>query len=223
MKGATIYLLTHNDAPTFKVVATSLDAPSFATAQTVTPPSKDVVLQIGVAADGLYVRSRLGGFGRIAKVALGPDGAPGASTNVALPFQGSINAMSVRSADSRRRVRFDRLDALAPLLRSRRRWKRFRHELEAARPVDMAAYTSSEVQARSADGTMVPMSLVYRRGLVRNGSHPVDLEGYGAYGITEEPGFSTTRVAWLERGGSLRRLPFSRRRMVRRCLAYAPE
>ena len=64
-----------------------------------------------------------------------------------------------------------------------------------------AAYTSSEVQARSADGTMVPLSLVYRKGLKRDGSHPVDLEGYGAYGITEDPGFSTTRIAWMERGG----------------------
>jgi prolyl oligopeptidase len=201
VKGATIYLLTHHDAPTFKVVATSLDAPSFSTAQTVTPPSKDVVLQIGVAADGLYVRSRLGGFGRIAKVALGPDGAPGASTNVALPFQGSINVMSV---DPRvpgavfgltgwtHSLLYYAVDAGGSVSDT---------NLKPLAPVDMAAYTSSEVQARSADGTMVPMSLVYRRGLVRNGSHPVDLEGYGAYGITEEPGFSTTRVAWLERGG----------------------
>ena len=64
-----------------------------------------------------------------------------------------------------------------------------------------SAYMSEEVQARSADGTMVPLSLVYRRGLARDGSHPTYLEGYGAYGITIEPYFSTTRIAWMERGG----------------------
>jgi prolyl oligopeptidase len=68
-------------------------------------------------------------------------------------------------------------------------------------PVDESAYTSSEVRARSADGTMVPLSLIYRKGLKLDGSHPVDLEGYGSYGVTEEPYFSTTRVAWMERGG----------------------
>ena len=51
----------------------------------------------------------------------------------------------------------------------------------------MSAYTSSEVKARSADGTMVPLSLVYRKGLALDGSHPAYLEGYGAYGITIEP------------------------------------
>jgi prolyl oligopeptidase len=57
------------------------------------------------------------------------------------------------------------------------------------------------VQAPSADGTFVPLSLVFRRGLALDGSHPAYLEGYGAYGITIEPYFSTTRIAWLERSG----------------------
>ena len=67
--------------------------------------------------------------------------------------------------------------------------------------VDMSPYTSSEVLARSADGTMVPLSVIYRKGIALDGSHPAYLEGYGAYGIEINPSFSATRVAWLERGG----------------------
>jgi prolyl oligopeptidase len=200
LKGSTIYLLTHHDAPTFKVVATSLDSPNIAAARVVTPPGKQIVQQISVAGDGLYVRSRTGGFGRIAKVALAADGTPGGATNVALPFQGAINLMST---DPRipgavfgltawtHSLLYYAVNADGAVSNTR---------LKPLAAVSMAPYTSSEVLARSADGTMVPLSLVYRKGLALDGSHPVDLEGYGAYGITDDPYFSTTRIAWLERG-----------------------
>ncbi|HVA33490.1 MAG TPA: prolyl oligopeptidase family serine peptidase, partial [Candidatus Baltobacteraceae bacterium] len=201
VKGSTVYLLTHKDAPAFKVVATSLTAPDVTAAQTVVAPSRDVVVQISVAADGLYVRSRAGGFGRIEKIALGDDGTPGAATHVALPYDGSVDAMST---DPRvpgavfgltgwtQSLLYYAVAADGTISDT---------HLKPLSPVDESAYTSSEVQARSADGTLVPLSLVYRKGLKLDGSHPVNLEGYGAYGITEEPYFSTTRVAWMERGG----------------------
>jgi prolyl oligopeptidase len=74
-------------------------------------------------------------------------------------------------------------------------------KLKPPSTVDASAYMSEETQARSADGTMIPLSLVYKRGLPRDGSHPAYLEGYGAYGMEINPYFSTTRIAWLERGG----------------------
>jgi prolyl oligopeptidase len=65
----------------------------------------------------------------------------------------------------------------------------------------MSPYTSSEVSARSADGTMVPLSIIYRKNIAIDGTHPTYLQGYGAYGIELNPSFNATRVAWLERGG----------------------
>jgi prolyl oligopeptidase len=201
LKGSTIYLLSHRDAPTFKVLSTSLDAPHVAAAQVVVPASNQIVQQVSVAGDGLYVRSRIGGFARVAKVALAADGTPGASTSVVLPFQGAINLMST---DPRvpgavfgltgwtHSLLYYAVNAAGAVSDTK---------LKALSAVSMAPYTSSEVQARSADGTMVPLSLIYRKGLKLDGSHPVDLEGYGAYGITDDPFFSSTRVAWLERGG----------------------
>jgi prolyl oligopeptidase len=53
----------------------------------------------------------------------------------------------------------------------------------------------------SHDGVRVPLSIVYRKGLKRDGSHPLLLDGYGSYGITYDPNFSAMRLAWLERGG----------------------
>ena len=51
------------------------------------------------------------------------------------------------------------------------------------------------------DGTRVPVTLAFRRGLQRNGHNPTVLYGYGGFGIALLPEFSEARVAWLERGG----------------------
>src|SRR5204863_168527 len=58
-----------------------------------------------------------------------------------------------------------------------------------------------EVKAKSYDGTLVPLSIVHRRGVALDGSHPTLLYGYGAYGITLDPFFDPKWLAWIERGG----------------------
>jgi len=68
-------------------------------------------------------------------------------------------------------------------------------------PVDFSGIESEEVKAKSADGTMVPLSIVHQRGLKMDGSHPTLLHGYGSYGYTYDPAFDPTSLAWLERGG----------------------
>jgi prolyl oligopeptidase len=53
----------------------------------------------------------------------------------------------------------------------------------------------------SKDGTKVPMDVLRLKGTRLDGSNPTLLYGYGAYGISEAPGFSPTRRLWLDRGG----------------------
>ena len=65
---------------------------------------------------------------------------------------------------------------------------------------DPANYTSERVFASAPDGVRVPVSLVYRRGMVRNGANPLYLYGYGSYGIITEPAFTSERVSLLDRG-----------------------
>jgi oligopeptidase B len=61
-------------------------------------------------------------------------------------------------------------------------------------------YQAERLFAVSEDGAEVPISLVYRKGLQRNGSNPLFLNGYGAYGISSEPGFSSDRLSLIDRG-----------------------
>ncbi|MRR10066.1 S9 family peptidase, partial [bacterium] len=65
---------------------------------------------------------------------------------------------------------------------------------------DPARYVSERIYATAGDGTAVPISLVYRTGLGRDGRNPCLLEGYGAYGDSWDAGFSANRVSLLDRG-----------------------
>ena len=60
-----------------------------------------------------------------------------------------------------------------------------------------------ELMIPSHDGVMVPLSLIYKKGLEKNGNNPVLLYGYGSYGISQTPFFSPSFLLWTYEGGIL--------------------
>lgn len=62
-------------------------------------------------------------------------------------------------------------------------------------------FVTEQVFVTSKDGTRVPMFLTYKKGLKRNGKNPVYLYAYGGFNISLTPGFASTRIPFLERGG----------------------
>ncbi|MCA9837556.1 MAG: S9 family peptidase [Trueperaceae bacterium] len=77
--------------------------------------------------------------------------------------------------------------------------------LELKKQTVVAAYDESQYElkrlfATAEDGTRIPMSLVYKKGLALDGSHACFLYGYGSYGANVEPGFLAHRLTLLERG-----------------------
>jgi len=65
---------------------------------------------------------------------------------------------------------------------------------------DKANYKSERLFATASDGTKIPMSVVYRRNVKLDGSAPLLLYGYGSYGYSISPTFSSSRLALLDRG-----------------------
>ena len=61
-------------------------------------------------------------------------------------------------------------------------------------------YKTRRLYAVAGDGKKIPMSIVYRKGLELDGNNPALMLGYGSYGITEEPYFSSPRLSLLDRG-----------------------
>ncbi len=61
-------------------------------------------------------------------------------------------------------------------------------------------YQTERLWATAADGTEIPMSIVYKKGLQKNGENPTLIYGYGSYGSSTDPTFSISRLSLLDRG-----------------------
>ena len=80
------------------------------------------------------------------------------------------------------------------------RTRELKKQYEVLGGYEPSLYQSERIFARASDGTMVPISLVYKKGMVKDGDNPMLLIGYGAYGHSFEPYFSSNRLSLLDRG-----------------------
>jgi prolyl oligopeptidase len=193
-----IYLISHKDASRFKVLRTSLSAPDVAHAAVVVPASDVVIVNISVTADALYAQDLDGGIGRLRRLPY----SGGHIQSVSLPYDDTIQALFTSATEPGAWL------SLASWTRSTLWYKLDGKSGEVTdtglvppSPVDFSQIESEEVKAKSADGTMVPLSIIHKRGLAMDGSNATWLEGYGAYGIRLDPGFNPSWLAFLERGG----------------------
>jgi oligopeptidase B len=67
-------------------------------------------------------------------------------------------------------------------------------------PFDPDQYSTELLWVAARDGVQIPVSLVYRKGFVKNGSAPLLQYAYGAYGLSMDPSFSSSRLSLLDRG-----------------------
>ncbi len=65
---------------------------------------------------------------------------------------------------------------------------------------DASQYQTERVMITARDGTKVPVSILYKKGFKKDGSQPLHLYAYGAYGYAMPPGFSANRLSYVDRG-----------------------
>ena len=82
----------------------------------------------------------------------------------------------------------------------RTRTRELKKQQEVLGGYDPSQYKTERVWAVSKDGVKVPVSLVFKKDMTRDGSNPLFLYGYGSYGISIDPEFSSTRLSLLNRG-----------------------
>jgi prolyl oligopeptidase len=120
---------------------------------------------------------------------------------VELPGKGTISDISGTAGDTE--MFYDFTSFAQPRML-------FRRDVRAAesgeywRPqltFDPSAYETKQVFYTSRDGTRVPMFITAKKGVELNGANPTLLYGYGGFGVSELPSFSTRNLAWLEMGG----------------------
>ncbi len=194
----SLFLLSHKDASRFKVLRTSLGNPDLAHARTIVPASEVVIVGISAAGDALYMQDLDGGIGRLRRLPYDT----GKIQAVKLPFDGAIQSLATNPTEAGAWLELTSWTK-SPLWYALEAGsgKLTDTGLVAPSPVDYSQIESEEVKAKSADGTMVPLSIIHKRGMAMDGSHPTWLEGYGAYGITLDPTFRPTMLAFFEHGG----------------------
>ncbi len=198
LRGDQLYFLSRKDASHYRILATPLAHPDVRHPRVIVPEGQGIITNFALAQDGLYYRERDGVVSKLVRV--GFDG--GGAHAVPLPFDGNLFGPVT--------------DPTQPgAIFNMQSWSRpprlYAYDAAADRvgdtglippsKIDTSQIESTEVLVTSYDGTRVPMSIVYRKGLALDGSHPTFLEGYGSYGVVSESAFWSSSVAWIERGG----------------------
>ncbi len=202
LRGATLYLRTYAGAPRGRVLALPLAEPTLARAQEAVPEPAAGVLQAFALGRGvIYSEVQLGFNTRV----LQHTGAPGPGRDVAPDTPGSTflvddPAHAFRDAWVTTSTWTEPSRVLATGADGHTRDTGLR---AGALPTGAPQLEVSEVLVSSHDGARVPLAIVARKGLARDGNAPTLLIGYGAYGSSIEASFNPRTIAWLERGGVL--------------------
>ena len=198
------YLLVNDTGRNFRLVETAADAPALETAHELIAHRDDVMLEdIDLFERWMVVQERDRGTLKL-RVFGWVDGAWGRDWHV--PFDETVYSaggdVNAEFASDVYRVAYTSMVTPHSIydvdLRTGER------RLMKRQPVlggyDPALYDSTQVMARAADGTEVPVSLVWKRDLRRGRPQPLLMYGYGAYGIPIDPYFSSSRLSLLDRG-----------------------
>lgn len=198
---SSVYLLVDKDAPNRKLISLDLDHPDMAHAPVVVPQSEAVLVGVYAAQDALYLASKRGVTFELRRSAYGPEYH---WEKVPLPYGGTISNVDANVLAPGIIFRLeswtqsDQAFAYDPASNSVSNTA-----LIAKHPADFSQVEAREVETPSADGTQVPLSILCKKGLTLDASHPALYEGYGSYGISIDPFFDSRALAWIERGGVL--------------------
>jgi prolyl oligopeptidase len=202
----TLYLRSEQNAPRYKVISIALDAPDLKTAKEVVPAGDAVMTNIAAAADGLYVAGRRGAVSFLERI--GDDGKP---LEIKLPRSGSIAEGG--SGDLVADPRVPGVLVGVSTWVTPAAWfvtgggdtpdvSDLGITPHADAPND---YLITETAIAARDKTMVPLTIVEKKGTPHDHKQMVLMEGYGAYGISEEPfaRFVPVVRGWVDAGGVL--------------------
>ena len=195
------YILTNENALNFKLMKAPICDPSIENWETVIEHQEDVFL-VGVSAfvDHLVIYDREAGLPNIRVRKLSTQ----EEHTVPFPEPTYEVSESINPDFNIGTLRFGYTSLVTPFsifdydLDARTR------ELKKETPVlggyDRTAYKSERLEAIAPDGTAVPLSIVYKAGIDRNGKNPLLMTGYGSYGFSYPDSFSPTRLALRDRG-----------------------
>jgi oligopeptidase B len=207
--GDRFFIATNDAAPNFRLVSAPVADPSRANWTEVLPHRPDVKVDSADAFRGhLAVYERAAGLSQIRILDLAgnaPTGSAPADHIVEFPEPVYTIRPHENPEFDTTELRFTYTSLVTPASvvdydMAARTWT-VRKQTEVLGGYDPARYRSERLFATAGDGTRVPISLVYQLPLERpGGPRPLLLNGYGAYGVSYDPAFSSSSLSLLDRG-----------------------
>lgn len=199
--GDLFYIVTNDDARNFKLVKAPIDDPGKHNWKNVIAHRKNVKIdEIESFEKYLVVCERRNGLKKIRILDLA------ARRSFYVSFPEPVYTVSTSGNPEYKSVnlRFNYTSLVTPDSVIDYNMKTKKRKLVKQKEVlggyDTSLYKSERIYAPAKDGTKIPMSIVYRKGIRRDGKNPVFLYGYGAYGHSVDPYFLSHRLCLLDRG-----------------------
>ena len=196
-----IYILTNEDAPRYRVFKAPAQNPERANWREIIPQTAtktDAVLMDAKIIQGkLFAQYEKSAISQLKVFSL--DGK--LQSEVQLPGIGAISTVEGEWDGREAFFAFQSYTVPPTIYRYN---ASANHSSEWARveaPIDSSRYEVKQVSFRSKDGTPIPMFIVSKKGMQRDGRNPTVLSGYGGFNISVTPAFDRGLYYWLERGG----------------------
>ena len=192
-----VYILTNEGAPRFRIFAVDATNPAHDNWKEVVRESDAVIEETHIIGAKIFARCTKNASSQLRVYAL--DGK--LVSEPRLPTIGSVVGVG-GNYDSKQALYDFHSYTVPPTI--------FEYDLASNKtsewvkikaPIDTAAYQVEQVWFNSKDGTRVPMFLVSKKGLKRNGKNPTLLSGYGGFNVGRTPVFKRDLYVWLEHGG----------------------
>ena len=194
--GDRLFLLTDKDAPTYRLVAIDMSDPAAGFSTVI--PARDALLR-GVSQVGGHL---VANWLEHASSKVSVHDLKGAKVrDVQLPGIGSAGGFGGKHDEPETFYSFSSFTTPPTIYRYDVATGTSTHWWKPEVDFDPAQYEVQQVFVESKDGIVLPMFLAHKRGLVRDGSNPTLLYGYGGFNVNLTPYFSSSRLAWMEMGG----------------------
>ena len=195
----TLYIRVNDTHPNFRIVTAPVSAPD-AWSELVAGSDRHYLQSLTSFENLLTIEERVDGLSQIRLHSY----EDGSERYIAFPEASFVANLSTNPEYRVDRLRIDYQSMVTPNTVYDYHLEGDRLETLKVREIpsgyDPSQYATERLMAPARDGTLVPVSVVYRRDFVKDGRGPLHVYAYGAYGFAFPPGFSANRLSLLDRG-----------------------
>ena len=196
-RGNTIYWFTNHEAPNFYIATSTLESPEFEKAKVLVPEGKTVIEGFDVTSTYLLVQDKKDVMSRIMVHDL--NGA--FIKELTLPEFGNVASMSYDRDEDIVYVSISSFTATQKIYKLDGKKLTWEFYYQDEIPMDLTDIHASLEFVESKDGVKIPLFIVHKKDIKKDGNNPVLITGYGGFNIGMSPEFVGYNASFLKRGG----------------------